>query len=161
MRAPSATRCSGPRGKSATAARAARVRNYYSAAHLPQKIDFWVGGRIDEIRYDRRLHRIDVRFPAAGAREAPGAAAQCAYTTLQFRQQNGLWLLSGGTSNLRAALLTSAPFTTRWIRFMSQPMTDSLLIELFTEELPPKALARLGERLRARPDRRPRRARPA
>ncbi len=28
---------------------------------------------------------------------------------------------------------------------MSQPMTDSLLIELFTEELPPKALARLGE----------------
>jgi len=28
---------------------------------------------------------------------------------------------------------------------MSQPMTDSLLIELFTEELPPKALSRLGE----------------
>ncbi|WP_423196138.1 MULTISPECIES: glycine--tRNA ligase subunit beta [unclassified Cupriavidus] len=28
---------------------------------------------------------------------------------------------------------------------MSQLMTDSLLIELFTEELPPKALARLGE----------------
>ncbi|MGO4304849.1 glycine--tRNA ligase subunit beta [Cupriavidus sp. RAF12] len=28
---------------------------------------------------------------------------------------------------------------------MSQPITDSLLIELFTEELPPKALARLGE----------------
>ncbi|WP_019447024.1 glycine--tRNA ligase subunit beta [Cupriavidus sp. BIS7] len=28
---------------------------------------------------------------------------------------------------------------------MSQPMTDSLLIELFTEELPPKALARLGD----------------
>lgn len=28
---------------------------------------------------------------------------------------------------------------------MSQPLTDSLLIELFTEELPPKALARLGE----------------
>lgn len=28
---------------------------------------------------------------------------------------------------------------------MSQSLTDSLLIELFTEELPPKALARLGE----------------
>ncbi|CAN7208410.1 glycine--tRNA ligase subunit beta [Cupriavidus necator] len=28
---------------------------------------------------------------------------------------------------------------------MSQPMTDSLLIELFTEELPPKALGRLGD----------------
>ncbi|MGY8523699.1 glycine--tRNA ligase subunit beta [Paracidovorax citrulli] len=28
---------------------------------------------------------------------------------------------------------------------MSQPLTDSLLIELFTEELPPKALARLGD----------------
>lgn len=28
---------------------------------------------------------------------------------------------------------------------MSQPLTDSLLIELFTEELPPKALSRLGD----------------
>ena len=46
------------------------VRTYYSAAHLPPKIDFWVGGRIDEIRYDRRSHRIDARFPAAGTRGA-------------------------------------------------------------------------------------------
>ncbi|WP_454762904.1 hypothetical protein [Cupriavidus campinensis] len=76
------------------------VRNYYSAAQLPQKIDFWVGGRIDEIRYDRRLQRIDARFPAAGARGASGAVVQCAYTTLQFRQQNGLWLLSGVEPNL-------------------------------------------------------------
>ena len=76
------------------------VRTYYSAAQLPAKIDFWVGGRIDEIRYDRRAHRIDARFPAAGTRGASGVAAQCAYTTLQFRQQNGLWLLSGVEPNL-------------------------------------------------------------
>ncbi len=65
-----------------------------------RKIDFWVGGRIDEIRYDRRQQRIDARFPAAGARSASGVVAQCAYTTLQFRQQNGLWLLSGVEPNL-------------------------------------------------------------
>ena len=76
------------------------VRTYYSATQLPAKIDFWVGGRIDEIRYDRRSHRIDARFPAAGSRGASGVAAQCAYTTLQFRQQNGLWLLSGVEPNL-------------------------------------------------------------
>ena len=76
------------------------VRTYYSAAQLPAKIDFWVGGRIDEIRYDRRAHRIDARFPVAGTRGASGVAAQCAYTTLQFRQQNGLWLLSGVEPNL-------------------------------------------------------------
>ena len=76
------------------------VRTYYSAAQLPSKIDFWVGGRIDEIRYDRRTQRIDARFPAAGARGASGVATQCAYTTLQFRQQNGLWLLSGVEPNL-------------------------------------------------------------
>ncbi|WP_066739454.1 hypothetical protein [Cupriavidus sp. D384] len=76
------------------------VRTYYSAAQLPAKIDFWVGGRIDEIRYDRRAHRIDARFPAAGTRGASGVAVQCAYTTLQFRQQNGLWLLSGVEPNL-------------------------------------------------------------
>ncbi|CAG9169908.1 hypothetical protein [Cupriavidus pampae] len=75
------------------------VKMYRSAAQLPQKIDFWVGGRIDEIRYDRRLQRIDARFPAAGSRGASGVAAQCAYTTLQFRQQNGLWLLSGVEPN--------------------------------------------------------------
>lgn len=76
------------------------VRTYYSAAQLPPKIDFWVGGRIDEIRYDRRAQRIDARFPAAGTRGASGVAVQCAYTTLQFRQQNGLWLLSGVEPNL-------------------------------------------------------------
>ena len=76
------------------------VRNYYSAAQLPAKIDFWVGGRIDELRYDRRANRIDARFPAAGTRGASGVAVQCAYTTLQFRQQNGLWLLSGVEPNL-------------------------------------------------------------
>lgn len=76
------------------------IRTYYSAAQLPAKIDFWVGGRIDEIRYDRRNHRIDARFPAAGTRGASGVAVQCAYTTLQFRQQNGLWLLSGVEPNL-------------------------------------------------------------
>ncbi|GAA0838275.1 hypothetical protein [Cupriavidus pauculus] len=76
------------------------VRTYYSASQLPQKIDFFVGGRIDEIRYDRRAQRIDARFPAAGSRGASGAVAQCAYTTLQFRQQNGLWLLSGVEPNL-------------------------------------------------------------
>jgi len=76
------------------------VRTYYSAAQLPSKIDFWVGGRIDEIHYDRRAQRIEARFPAAGTRGASGVAAQCAYTTLQFRQQNGLWLLSGVEPNL-------------------------------------------------------------
>ncbi len=82
------------------------VKTYYSAAQLPPKIDFWVGGRIDEIRYDKRLRRIDARFPAAGSRggsngaASAAAAAQCAYTTLQFRQQNGLWLLSGVEPNL-------------------------------------------------------------
>lgn len=75
------------------------VRSYNSAAQLPSKIDFWIGGRIDEIRYDRRTRRIDARFPAAGSRNASGAAAQCGYTTLQFRQQNGLWLLSGVEPN--------------------------------------------------------------
>lgn len=75
------------------------VKMYRSAAQLPQKIDFWIGGRIDEIRYDRRQQRIDARFPAAGSRGASGVAAQCAYTTLQFRQQNGLWLLSGVEPN--------------------------------------------------------------
>ncbi|WP_432259263.1 hypothetical protein [Cupriavidus sp. TMH.W2] len=82
------------------------VKTYYAAAQLPPKIDFWVGGRIDEIRYDKRLRRIDARFPAAGSRggsngaASAAAAAQCAYTTLQFRQQNGLWLLSGVEPNL-------------------------------------------------------------
>ncbi|CAG2146551.1 hypothetical protein [Cupriavidus numazuensis] len=83
------------------------VRTYYSAAQLPPKIDFWVGGRIDEIRYDKRLRRIEARFPAAGTRGAASngaasavAVAQCASTTLQFRQQNGLWLLSGVEPNL-------------------------------------------------------------
>ncbi len=76
------------------------VRTYYSAAQLPAKIEFWIGGRIDEIRYDRRTQRIDARFPAAGTRGASGVAVQCAYTTLQFRQQNGLWLLSGVEPNL-------------------------------------------------------------
>ncbi|WP_354683160.1 hypothetical protein [Cupriavidus necator] len=83
-----------------------KVKTYYSAAQLPPKIDFWVGGRIDEIRYDKRQRRIDARFPAAGSRggsngaASAAAAAQCAYTTLQFRQQNGLWLLSGVEPNL-------------------------------------------------------------
>ena len=76
------------------------VRTYYSAAQLPPKIDFWIGGRIDEIRYDRRAQRIEARFSAAGSRGASGVATQCAYTTLQFRQQNGLWLLSGVEPNL-------------------------------------------------------------
>jgi hypothetical protein len=82
------------------------VKTYYSAAQLPPKIDFWVGGRIDEIRYDKRLRRIDARFPAAGSRgvasgpASAAAAAECASTTLQFRQQNGLWLLSGVEPNL-------------------------------------------------------------
>jgi hypothetical protein len=82
-----------------------KVTTYYSAAQLPPKIDFWVGGRIDEIRYDKRLRRIEARFPATGSRggsngaASAAAAAQCAYTTLQFRQQNGLWLLSGVEPN--------------------------------------------------------------
>ncbi|WP_059410496.1 hypothetical protein [Cupriavidus basilensis] len=80
------------------------VKTYYSAAQLPPRIDFWVSGRIDEIRYDRRLRRLDARFfaprPGAGASGArgsspAGADTQCVATTLQFRQQNGLWLLSG------------------------------------------------------------------
>ncbi|WP_420995991.1 hypothetical protein ACKI2N_004120 [Cupriavidus sp. 30B13] len=80
-----------------------QVRTYYSAAQLPPRIDFWVSGRIDEIRYDKRLRRLDARFfaprqaaGASGARgSSPAADTQCAATTLQFRQQNGLWLLSG------------------------------------------------------------------
>ena len=82
------------------------MRTYYSAAQLPPKIDFWVGGRIEEIRYDKRLRRIEARFPAAGSRASGNGAAsavavtQCAFTTLQFRQQNGLWLLSGVEPNL-------------------------------------------------------------
>ncbi len=80
------------------------VKTYWSAAQLPAKIDFWVGGRIDEIRYDKRQRRLDARFPAAGSRVASTGAnngsgnhavSQCGFTTLQFRQQNGLWLLSG------------------------------------------------------------------
>lgn len=82
-----------------------KTKTYYSAAQLPPKIDFWVGGCVDEIRYDKRLRRIDARFPAAGSRggsngaASAAAAAQCAFTTLQFRQQNGLWLLSGVEPN--------------------------------------------------------------
>ncbi|WP_020206605.1 hypothetical protein, partial [Cupriavidus sp. WS] len=38
------------------------VKTYYSAAQLPPRIDFWVSGRIDEIRYDRRLRRLHARF---------------------------------------------------------------------------------------------------
>ncbi|MDF3837636.1 hypothetical protein P3W85_32540 [Cupriavidus basilensis] len=75
-----------------------QIKTYYSAAQLPPRIDFWVGGRIDEIRYDRRLRRLDARFfaprPAQNGRGG-SADTQCAATTLQFRQQNGLWLLSG------------------------------------------------------------------
>lgn len=75
------------------------VKTYWSAAQLPAKIDFWVGGRIDEIRYDKRQRRLEARFTAAGSRVAASGANNgtmpCAVTTLQFRQQNGLWLLSG------------------------------------------------------------------
>jgi len=81
------------------------VRTYYSAAQLPPKIDFWIGGRIDEIRYDKRQRRLEARFTATGGRPggsapASDAAVECASTTLQFRQQNGLWLLSGVEPNL-------------------------------------------------------------
>jgi hypothetical protein len=75
------------------------VTTYWSAAQLPPKIDFWIGGRVDEIRYDRRLQRLEARFVAAGTRGAGAPATQCASTTLQFRQQNGLWLLSGVEPN--------------------------------------------------------------
>ncbi|AOY91738.1 hypothetical protein BKK79_07945 [Cupriavidus sp. USMAA2-4] len=75
-----------------------RLRTYYSAAQLPPRIDFWVGGQIDEIRYDRRAQRLDARFPATPGRGTGGPPGQCA-TTLQFRQQNGLWLLSGVEPN--------------------------------------------------------------
>lgn len=81
-----------------------QIKTYYSAAQLPPRIDFWVSGRIDEIRYDKRLRRLDARFfaprPAPGGRggsasNGTSADTQCVATTLQFRQQNGLWLLSG------------------------------------------------------------------
>jgi len=75
------------------------ITTYWSAAQLPPKIDFWVGGKIDEIRYDRRQQRIEARFVAQGTRNASAVGAQCASTTLQFRQQNGLWLLSGVEPN--------------------------------------------------------------
>ncbi|TWG83982.1 hypothetical protein L602_000300001970 [Cupriavidus gilardii J11] len=71
------------------------VRTYHSAAQLPARIDFWIGGRIDEIRYDRRQRRLDARFSDHGTRVAGAAPPACRATTLQFRQQNGLWLLSG------------------------------------------------------------------
>jgi hypothetical protein len=81
----------------ANAARPRRqLRTYYSAAQLPQKIDFWVGGRIDEIRYERRLRRLDASFSPDPTRVGTNTStAACAATTLQFRQQNGIWLLSG------------------------------------------------------------------
>lgn len=72
-----------------------QVRTYYSAKQLPARIDFWIGGRIDEIRYDRRQRRLDARFSDHGTRVAGAAPPACRSTTLQFRQQNGLWLLSG------------------------------------------------------------------
>jgi hypothetical protein len=79
-----------------------QIKTYYSAAQLPPKIDFWVSGRIDEIRYDKRLRRLDARFfaprPTPASRGGGGGAgtdSECVATTLQFRQQNGLWLLSG------------------------------------------------------------------
>jgi len=75
-----------------------RLKTYYSAAQLPPRIDFWVGGQIDEIRHDRRAQRLDARFPAGAGRGTTGTPGECA-TTLQFRQQNGLWLLSGVETN--------------------------------------------------------------
>lgn len=72
------------------------VRTYQSASQLPPRIEFWVGGRIDEIRYDRHQRRLDARFSAANTRPAsPSSSAACQATTLQFRQQQGVWLLSG------------------------------------------------------------------
>lgn len=72
------------------------VRTYYSAAQLPSRIDFWIGGRIDEIRYDRHHRRLEARFSSHGTRNAGQTkVASCQATTLQFRQQHGLWLLSG------------------------------------------------------------------
>jgi hypothetical protein len=73
-----------------------QVRTYHSAAQLPPRIEFWVGGRIDEIRYDRHQRRLDARFSAANTRAGsqPSPSA-CQATTLQFRQQHGVWLLSG------------------------------------------------------------------
>lgn len=72
-----------------------QVRTYYSASQLPARIDFWIGGRVDEIRYDRRQRRLEARFSDHGTRLAGAAPPSCRATTLQFRQQNGLWLLSG------------------------------------------------------------------
>lgn len=69
-----------------------QVRTFHSAAQLPARIDFWVGGRIDEIRYESRQRRLDARFSANGGKSA---TQPCTATTLQFRQQNGIWLLSG------------------------------------------------------------------
>ncbi|MCG5260901.1 hypothetical protein EM868_03585 [Cupriavidus gilardii] len=71
------------------------VRTYHSASQLPPRIDFWIGGRIDEIRYDRRHHRLYARFSATSEKLAGNAPSACRSTTLQFRQQHGLWLLSG------------------------------------------------------------------
>jgi hypothetical protein len=69
------------------------VTTYRSRAQLTRKLEFWIGGRIDEVRYDARRRLLGARFPAA--RDPASPHGLCAATRLQFRQQQGTWLLAG------------------------------------------------------------------
>jgi hypothetical protein len=70
------------------------VRQYSSRGQMPQKLEFWVGGRIDEVQYDARRRTLAARFPAARSPQDPPGAS-CTGTRLSFRQQQGAWFLSG------------------------------------------------------------------
>lgn len=70
------------------------VRNYRARSQMPQKLEFWLGGHIDEVQYDARRHTLAARFPAARNPQDPPSAG-CTGTRLSFRQQQGAWFLSG------------------------------------------------------------------
>lgn len=70
------------------------LRRYYSREQVPQKLEFWLGGHIDEVEYDARRHTLAARFPAARQPQDP-PGMQCRGTRLSFRQQEGSWFLSG------------------------------------------------------------------
>ena len=69
------------------------VRTYRSRNQMPQKLEFWLGGHIDEVQYDARRHILAARFPAA--RNPLDTGTGCSGTRLSFRQQQGAWFLSG------------------------------------------------------------------
>lgn len=70
------------------------VHTYRSRSQMPQKLEFWVGGHIDEVHYDARHRTLAARFPAARS-STPGSSTLCSATRLRFRLQQGAWFLSG------------------------------------------------------------------